>query len=72
LIGRLGEFGTLEEGKLADMVLVRHNPLEDLAALENIEITIKDGVTYVPAQVRQSLGLASPQLPKVPHLNRAA
>ncbi|WP_066495163.1 metal-dependent hydrolase family protein [Abyssisolibacter fermentans] len=40
------KIGTLEEGKLADVIVVKGNPLEDISLLtnsDNIKIVIKDG-----------------------------
>ncbi|WP_445666604.1 amidohydrolase family protein [Fodinibius sp. AD559] len=37
------QVGMLEEGKLADLIVVDGNPLEDLSALEDVEIVIQDG-----------------------------
>jgi len=42
-IGLENELGTLEADKLADLIIVEGNPLEDLTALQNIEVVIKDG-----------------------------
>lgn len=33
--------GTIEKGKLAEMIVTRKNPLEDLRALRNVEIVVK-------------------------------
>lgn len=44
-----GVIGRVEEGALADLLLVDGNPLEDLSAVtdrENIKIIMKDGVIY--------------------------
>lgn len=38
--------GTVEEGRLADLLLVRGNPLEDLSALEAIEGVMLDGTWH--------------------------
>ena len=39
----LDELGTIEEGKLADMVIVNANPLQAISNLQEIEWVIKDG-----------------------------
>lgn len=41
------ELGTLEAGKLADIVLVNGDPLDDLFDLLNVEVVIKDGAFMV-------------------------
>ena len=41
------KLGTLEAGKLADIVVVDGNPLEDLNALEAVTITFKEGKRLV-------------------------
>ncbi len=44
-----GEIGILEKGSYADILLVRGNPVEDLAVLsdtDNIKLILKDGVVY--------------------------
>jgi imidazolonepropionase-like amidohydrolase len=44
------ELGTLEQGKLADVIVVNGNPLEDLSALENLRAIVKDGDLVYPEQ----------------------
>ena len=40
----LGEtLGSIEAGKLADLVLVRGNPLEDISALREVELVVQSG-----------------------------
>jgi enamidase len=44
----LGAFvGTLEPGKFADLVIVSGNPLEDISALRNVEVVVKEGVVVI-------------------------
>ncbi|MFT6268097.1 MAG: imidazolonepropionase-like amidohydrolase [Alphaproteobacteria bacterium] len=42
--------GTVEVGKLADLVAVKGNPLENITLLENIHFVMKDGNVYKHAQ----------------------
>jgi imidazolonepropionase-like amidohydrolase len=38
--------GTLETGKLADLISLRGNPLEDIKALEQVNLIMKGGTRY--------------------------
>lgn len=42
--GRETDLGTLEVGKIADVLVINGNPLRDLQSLKNIRMVIKDGV----------------------------
>ena len=46
-IGRQAELGTLEPGKLADLVVLEGNPLEDLHDLLNVDVVVKGGTIVV-------------------------
>jgi imidazolonepropionase-like amidohydrolase len=46
ILGKGKELGTIEPGKLADIIVVRGNPLFDVTALANVEVVVKDGVVY--------------------------
>jgi imidazolonepropionase-like amidohydrolase len=41
------ELGTIRQGKLADLVLLDGNPLEDIRNTERIDFVMKNGVLYV-------------------------
>lgn len=45
-LGREQDIGTLEPGKRADFVLVKGDPAESIADIENVEIVFKDGTGY--------------------------
>jgi imidazolonepropionase-like amidohydrolase len=42
----LPDRGTIEPGKLADIIVVNGNPLFDIVALSHVEVVVKDGVIY--------------------------
>jgi imidazolonepropionase-like amidohydrolase len=46
ILGQERELGTIEPGKLADVIVVRGNPLFDITALGHVEIVVKGGVVY--------------------------
>lgn len=45
-LGLEKQLGTIEEGKLADVIVVAGNPLADMNALKRVYAVIKDGVRY--------------------------
>ena len=46
IIGRGKDLGTIEPGKLADIIVVRGDPLFDVTALGSVEVVVKDGVVW--------------------------
>ena len=45
-LGLLKDLGTVETGKLADVIVVAGNPLQDMAAMKRVYVVIKGGVRY--------------------------
>jgi urease alpha subunit len=45
------DLGSVEAGKLADLVAVRGDPIADLKAAANTELVIKNGNVYTQAQI---------------------
>ena len=48
IIGMGRELGTLESGKIADLMIVRGNPLFDINVLANVEYVVKAGTVIKP------------------------
>ena len=46
IYGKPNELGTIEPGKLADIIVVDGNPLFDIVALSHVETVVKDGVVW--------------------------
>lgn len=52
----MGErLGSIERGKLADLFVVRGNPLDDIRATRNVELVVKAGTVYDSAELLRSL-----------------
>lgn len=49
LLGVEKDFGSVTVGKVADLVAVRGNPLQDIALLARVQFVMKGGVVAVPA-----------------------
>ena len=46
LIDMSDSAGTIESGKLADIIAVTHSPLENIDALLDVDFVMKDGKVY--------------------------
>jgi imidazolonepropionase-like amidohydrolase len=45
-IGKGRELGSIEPGKIADIIVVNGNPLFDITALSHVEVVVKDGTVF--------------------------
>ncbi|WBX75406.1 amidohydrolase family protein [Tenacibaculum ovolyticum] len=51
VLGKEKLFGSLKEGKMADAIILKSNPLENLEALKDIEYVIKSGSVFPVNQI---------------------
>ncbi len=54
-MGREADLGTLQPGKLADILILNADPLEDIRHTRHISAVIKGGVLYRPEQLMHKL-----------------
>lgn len=67
---RANEVGTLERGKLADLVLVSGNPLKDVSAIKRPRMVMKGGAIYYPSEIHAALNItpfSTPPAITLPH-----
>jgi imidazolonepropionase-like amidohydrolase len=53
----LDRLGSITPGKLADLILVEGDPIEDISAIRRINLVMKEGVVYYPAEIHQATGI---------------
>lgn len=56
-LGADHDSGTIEQGKLADLVLVAGNPLDDIRAIKRPAMVLRGGTVYFPAEIYTALGI---------------
>jgi imidazolonepropionase-like amidohydrolase len=54
-LGEDARVGTLKAGKRADITVVRGDPSQAIADIENVEFVFKDGKGYDPAKLIDSV-----------------
>lgn len=53
-----GQRGFIAPGKLADMVLIDGDPVNNIDDIEKVSRTIKGGLVYDPAALEQAMGMS--------------
>jgi adenine deaminase len=69
-LGVLSDRGTIEPGKLADLLLVKGNPDEDILAIGNTQLVFFGGKEFDPRALEKAI--ASPELTPLPSHEIAA
>jgi hypothetical protein len=54
---RDSELGSIQPGKLADLVLVSGDPTADISAVRDTKLVVKDGVVFDPARIYEAIGV---------------
>jgi imidazolonepropionase-like amidohydrolase len=55
--GRDDRLGKLAPGFLADLMIIDGDPTRDISAIRRVDLVMKDGVMYDPAQIYRALGV---------------
>jgi len=63
ILGRGNDLGTIAPGKLADIIVLKRNPLFDIQALADVEVVVKDGVIHKGGPARPATQTAQVQEP---------
>ena len=58
ITGVAESYGSIEEGKKADLILIDGNPLENLSDIRKIEWTMKGGNIYYAQELYDVMGIA--------------
>lgn len=48
ILGMSDKIGTIETGKLADLVATNENPISNIKTMENVSFVMKEGIVYKP------------------------
>ncbi len=49
--------GSVAVGKLADLILVDRDPTQDISAVRDVSLVMKEGVAYYPSEIYAALGI---------------
>lgn len=62
---RTDRLGTIQRGKLADLVLVAGDPTRDISAIRAPRLVMKGGTIYLPSEIHAALGIVPFATPPV-------
>lgn len=64
--GTLDRLGSVERGKLADLVVLEGDPTQDISAIRRPRLVMKEGAVYYPAEIYQAVGIRPFEQPLAP------
>jgi hypothetical protein len=70
--GTLADRGSIERGKLADLVVVDGDPTKDISVIRRPVLTMKGGVVFYPSEIFEALGVKPFVAPLHPMATTAA
>ena len=53
----LGDRGSIDRGKRADLILIDGDPTQDISSIRNVALVLQDGDAYYPAELYGELGV---------------
>jgi Amidohydrolase family len=53
----LDRLGSITPGKLADLILLEGDPIEDISAVRRINLVMKEGVVHYPSEIHEATGI---------------
>jgi imidazolonepropionase-like amidohydrolase len=57
VLGMQDTMGSIQPGKLADLIIIDGDPEKDMSEIRRVELTMKDGIIFESAKVYQALGV---------------
>jgi len=60
LMKRDNELGSIASGKLADLVLVKGDPTANIGDVRKVDLVVKGGAYYRPAELYPAMGIRAP------------
>ena len=53
----LDRLGSIAPGKLADLILIEDDPTADISAIRRVNLVMKDGIVFFPAEIHEATGI---------------